>query len=332
MLLDWARGSGGWNLPKHATALRAPLPPLPPTFSLAASWGSGGGGGGGGDGGSGGGHDGGTVEGGHGGGRRSDGDDGKDARRVDDTDAGGAASFSPAAAISGNASLSRSLPSRLELVYVGPLNLWGGLALFCDALDVLLLGPKEARGSVTGKESGSGEGGGNGPLFGFGAVTFIGKDGPLAGFGGGVEGGRETGSEFIAARAKRWHPVGIRVMVNPSPPNVSADATAGGDDVDAASRSSRGAGGVWTAAAYVTAGAGMRLAVFPSPAQSASVFGAAMAATRAPLIAALTPGAKGLPLALAFDPRRRALVAKLRQWLALPHPSLHPSVGSSRIC
>ena len=71
----------------------------------------------------------------------------------------------------------------LELVYVGPLNLWGGLALFCDAVNGLLLDFD----ATAAKE-------GTHVTLPFHAVTFIGEDGPLSGFGGS---GR-TGSEAEA--------------------------------------------------------------------------------------------------------------------------------------
>ena len=44
----------------------------------------------------------------------------------------------------------------------------------------------------------------------FHAVTFIGEDGPLSGFGG----SGKAGSEVIAERARKW-PAGLSVVVNP---------------------------------------------------------------------------------------------------------------------
>jgi hypothetical protein len=229
-LLAWARGSGGWDLPAHAMTLRAPLPPLPTTFSFSVPSSSS---------------------------SSSSSSSGIGGTIVDGDSAGdtAAASSSGAAQTSGNASaasppLSASA-SRLELVYVGPLNLWGGLALFCDALDALLL---HGGGAAENKEDESGLGAGiegkiRRPPVPLAAVTFIGEDGPLAGFGGGVEGNAKRGSELTTERAKRWRRVaGVTVTVNPPPPPGSISNS----------------NSVWGPAAYVIAGGGVRLAVLPA--------------------------------------------------------------------
>lgn len=252
-VLTWARGSGGWSLPRRTTALRAPLPPLPtslsfslPSASSPFSLHSGG-------------EQGGVL------GAAVHGES------VVDT---ASSSRSAAAQTVGNSSevsyvSASSSTQSLELVYVGSLNLWGGLALFCDALDALLLqepgfvegkgvGKSGGGGEVTAAEAepGSGVGGQVRPRSTLATVTFIGEDGPLAGLGGGVEGNDKKGSELIAERAKRWRRAGLSVTVNPPPPPLTPTTVSVSSDsnVDA---------GMWGPVAYVIAGGGARLAVLP---------------------------------------------------------------------
>ena len=262
-LLSWAREESGWTLPGDTRALRAPLPPLSasPTsasfFQLAAV------------------DDRVVVE-----GERTENPTARHAAR-DDVVADTSSSAQAAAAQTvGNASMtSSSSPNITEIVYVGSLDLWGGLSLFCDALDSLLLseqhhqGPPVAAAAAENKTSKPDEttleaepGTGTGieatrsgrlegrkrklPLV--VTVTFFGEDGPLAGHGGGIEGNDKKGSELIAERAEHWRRAGVSVSLNPE--TTTTTTTMKKTDVSDS---------VWRAVAYVIAGGGSRLAVLP---------------------------------------------------------------------
>lgn len=194
----------------------------------------------------------------------------------------GAKSSASGVAASNATAANSSVSLPLELVYIGPLNTWGGLMLFCDALDALL-------SSRTDVGDGAEDYIEPPPAF---AVRFIGEDGPFTAFGGGRSG--KTGLAVLTERAQRWGKAGIRVAFNP-------------DERD-----------VWAAVAYVAAGKGTRLAVLPSSANGLGAVFAALKAVGAPFIVALSPGASQLPAEVTFPPRRRALEAKIREWLLVP--------------